>query len=95
MNNEYEIEMIVPLGKRKGLILLEEAKGVVSGKITILGNTTNFQGRLSIQGFFIEGALKTSMRTIYYKGHGKLFDNQIEIDLIDGKNIYKIKGRKK
>lgn len=92
---EYEIELTVPLGKRKGTMLFKQDNLIIDGKITILGNTTCFHGRVSLHGFIIEGTLKTTLRTIYYKGHGKLLDDQIEIDLIDGKKIYQIKGRKK
>lgn len=91
---EYDIELSVPLGIRKGTMLFKQENEMIEGKMTILGNTTCFHGRVSLHGFIIEGTLKTSLRMIYFKGHGKLLDDRIEIDLIDGKKIYKIKGRK-
>lgn len=92
---EYDIELTVPLGIRKGTMLFIQDNLIIDGKMTVLGNTTSFHGRVSLHGFIIEGTLKTTLRTIYFKGHGKLIDDRIEIDLIDGKKIYKIKGRKK
>ena len=92
MRRRYEVEMTVPLGVRRGVMLFEEQNGIVRGTIDILGNKTVFHGYMDEEHFTVTGELKTSMRSIDYTGHGKIVGNAIRIQLRHGYETYEMTG---
>ena len=95
MRRRYNVEMTVPLGVRRGVMLFEEQSGIVRGTIDILGNETVFDGFMDGEHFTVTGELKTSMRSIDYTGRGRMVGNAIRIQLRHGYETYEMTGMEK
>ena len=95
MRTVYDVEMTVPLGKRKGIMVCEENAGAFNGSIEILGSTTKFTGSRRENEIVIYGAFKTKVRDVIYEGKGTADGENIRIKLVSGKSVYEITGQKK
>ncbi len=91
----YDVEMTVPLGKRKGIMICEEKAGELNGSIEILGSVTKFTGSFKENKIVISGAFKTKVRDILYEGKGTADGKFISIRLVSGKSVYELTGRRR
>lgn len=93
MTKIYDIELNVPLGLRKGRMILNiKEDGTVTGNMDIFGNVTEFKGNVCNSSIEIEGVLKTIVRSISYKGNGRVTDKCIYMHLSGTNNIYELTG---
>ena len=92
MRTVYDVEMTVPLGKRKGIMICDEKAGELNGSIEILGSVTKFTGHRKENKIFISGVFKTKVRDILYEGNGTADEECISIRLVSGKSVYKLIG---
>lgn len=89
---DYDIELRVPLGIRKGKMHFVVNKGLLTGNIEVLGNVTGFKGSIRDGTIEIEGVLKTFIKENYYKGKGTIDDAGLKILLYCKKDVYELIG---
>lgn len=92
MTERYEVEMTVPLGVRRGVMVFKEQDRIVKGTFEILGHETTFEGCMNGKYFTIFGKLETSIREICYTGQGLFKNGRIQMQLHSEKGIYEITG---
>ena len=78
VEKKYRICLIVPLGNRKGEMVLREDSGLVEGWLDLMNEKNTFSGELSADGQLIfSGTLRTLVNTLHYMATG----------IISGRNI--------
>lgn len=92
MKCQYDIELDVPLGLRKGTMQFENREGTVRGTMNILGGESDFTGVIHGNEIELSGELKTKVRTIDYQGSGRVSDDRIQIQLKSRNRIYELTG---
>lgn len=92
---EYEIDMTVPLGVRHGTMQFEEDSGNITGIMNILGRTTGFTGLLRDKKMIITGELDIGIRKIAYTGYGILEYGRLHMQIKNQEHIYELNGHKK
>ena len=92
MKCQYDIELDVPLGLRRGTMQFENKEGAVCGIMNILGCDSEFSGFIQENEIEVSGELKTSVRNIAYQGTGTINEKRIYIQLRSGNKIYELTG---
>lgn len=90
---DYDIELRVPLGIRKGRMHFSENEGLVTGNIEVLGNVTVFKGSIRDGTIEIEGVLKTFIRENPYKGKGIIDECGLKVMLYCRNDVYELVGK--
>jgi hypothetical protein len=90
----FEIQLEVPLGIRKGNMLLHINNDQVSGELEVLGNKEIFEGSITNDDVIsIIGTLVSIVRNIPYKGIGKIQENTLQMLLCVQDGSYKLTGK--
>ena len=78
----YHIFLSVPLGQRKGIMLVNESGGQVEGWLEVMNCKNAFQGQLSDNGeLTISGAIQSLVSTIDYTAWGTISGRKILLNL--------------
>ncbi len=92
---EYNIKFNSQLGLKIGKFtcLINETEAV--GFLHIFGKSNKFTGNVSYDGTFtIYGTVTTLVRNFDFVGAGKINEAEIEFEIIDGNNVFKLIGKK-
>lgn len=90
----YQITMSVPLGERKGSMVVYEDQGILNGTLSILGRNELFLGTLKPNGKCeITGKLVSLLRTIPYRAIGKMNKEKIILYICSGQEKISIWGK--
>lgn len=80
----YDVRLMTPVGKRKGIMTVHKEHGRVYGVLDILGHSESFDGYISAEGScVITGIVKTLMRTINYIASGFINDSELSLTVTD------------
>ena len=78
----YHIFLSVPLGQRKGIMLINESGGQVKGWLKVMNCKNAFHGQLSDNGeLMISGAIRSLVSTIDYTASGTIGGRKILLNL--------------
>lgn len=92
----YDLEMIVPLGVRKGEIEIRINGDDVGGTLSILGNSHTFSRATCIDERIVFcGNLKTLMYSLAYEASGQLSADAISFEMNTPRGIFKATGVRK
>lgn len=90
---QYSVVMHTPLGKKYGTLTAVVSDNSVSGWLDVLKHRERFEGRIDNDGNCeIAGKLITLMRTIPFTATGKMTFGEINLQLSDGRNVFKLTG---
>lgn len=74
----YKVCLNAPLGRRNGIMVINEADGNVSGRLEIMNRENPFSGYVTSDGrLTLTGVIRTLMSTVEYTADGTLKGNDI------------------
>lgn len=92
---EYCINMNVPLGIRKGTIILYENNGMLTGLLELFENSEPFSGRVYANGACnIAGKIVTLTKTIRYQAIGQMCSDWIKLNVYGKKEKFLLEGKR-
>lgn len=95
INGRYSIILKTPMGAKKGRLLIEEAAGTVTGRMTLLGReTTLTRGRCEGDSFTFAGALETAIGRLEYVYSGYVDGDKLSGTVRTSKGDFSIKGER-
>lgn len=89
----FDIVLKTPLGQRHGQLTLQAQGGTVSGRLTVLRGSEPIRGRMFPDGTLeFEGVMHSPVREHPYHAIGRLTGEALEMDLLDGRQCFRLKG---
>ena len=80
----YDVRLLTPVGKRKGIMTVRKENDRVYGTLDIFSHSESFDGSLSSEGScIITGTVKTLMRTINYIASGFINGSELSLTVTD------------
>ena len=74
----YEVSLKTPMGAKKGVLVLDETDGVVTGKMVVMGKENSIDpGHSDGNNFTFSGKLKTAMGVVPYTCEASVSGNAI------------------
>ncbi len=92
---EYDIKFHSQLGLKIGkcTCLINDNEAV--GFLHIFGKSNKFAGVvMADNSFTISGTVSTLVRNFDFVGTGKISENEIEFEIVDGSNVLKLIGKR-
>ena len=78
----YTVFLNVPLGRRKGIMVINESDGNVSGRLEIMNRENPFSGRITADGrLTVSGVIRTLISTVEYTATGTLDEGKLFLKL--------------
>ncbi|MCI8387141.1 MAG: hypothetical protein HFE63_01575 [Clostridiales bacterium] len=94
MERRYDIEMSVPLGVRRGELLLNVVGELLSGSLTLFSHTTAIDsGSCHGKKIAFSGLMQTLGYTMRYNAHGSMTKKHIELVFDTEKGSFEASGR--
>ena len=92
---EYDIKFHSQLGLKIGKCVWLINDNDAIGFLHIFGKSNKFSGIVTDDDTFtIQGTVSTLVRNFDFVGTGKISENEIEFEIIDGSNVLKLIGKK-
>lgn len=92
--NRYQIIMKTLMGKKYGLLILDNNKGNLSGFINILGNSNEICGEMRMDGSCrFTGEIITPMRCMKFWAEGYIEKNKVDILIHSDSYLFSVTGQ--
>ena len=89
----YKIIMYVPIGQRKGSMVVNTVGDKIEGRLEILGHSEPFGGVIDAEGnCYIEGRFHTLMNEIPFIARGTVREDQLHLLIQREQDTYEIFG---
>lgn len=94
MEQIFNIQMMVPLGRRVGTLSFEEnEKQNITGRLKLFKNETPFTGKMTSDGeITFSGQLVMLTRIFPYKAQGRVDGSKIKLELVGDNRCFTILG---
>ena len=90
---KYNVQMMFPLGKREGTIVINEDNGRLNGMLSLLGNTEELTGVLKPDRCCeIRGKIVSLTKTIIYCAVGEIHAKWIKLDFYSDEKLFHMEG---
>ena len=67
ITGKYEVSLKTPMGLKKGELIINEADGIITGKMVVMGKENEIDpGKSNGNNFTFSGKLKTAMGVVPY-----------------------------
>lgn len=67
ITGKYEVSLKTPMGLKKGELIINEADGIITGKMVVMGKENEIDpGKSDGNNFTFSGKLKTAMGVVPY-----------------------------
>ncbi|MDO4339307.1 MAG: hypothetical protein Q4C91_14675 [Eubacteriales bacterium] len=89
----YKIIMYVPIGERKGMMVVNTVGDRIEGRMDILGHSEPFSGIIDEEGnCCIKGQLNTLMKKITFIAQGIILEDRLHLLIHRKKDVFEIFG---
>ncbi|MDU4937713.1 MAG: hypothetical protein E6X34_04550 [Clostridium sp.] len=90
---KYHVQMMFPLGKREGTIVINDNNGQLNGILSLLGNNEEFTGVLKQDRCCeIRGKIVSLTKTIIYYAVGEMHSKWIKLDFFSNEKLFHMEG---
>ena len=94
MEQIFNIQMMVPLGRRTGTLSFKKSGELnISGTLNLFQNETTFTGKLTPSGVIaFSGQMITLTRTFPYQAQGRVDGTKIKLEVVGDDRCFTISG---
>lgn len=93
MERIFNITLLVPLGRRSGVLYLRQSQNAVSGTLETMGDKSTLTGVLSDDGrLYLEGSMHTPLRTFACRAEGQLTGRTLKLTVTGDRRPFCITG---
>lgn len=95
MEQIFNIQMMVPLGRRVGTLSFKKSgKQDISGTLNLFENETQFIGKLTPEGnITFSGQMITLTKTFPYQARGRVDGAKIKLEVVGDDSRFTISGK--
>ncbi|WP_083210030.1 hypothetical protein [Caproicibacter fermentans] len=93
MKSTFNVTLQTPIGPQRGVLAMEEERGILSGSIRAMGSTSFFKnGKIDFNAFEFSGVLNMGFFCTKYQVKGTLSGNALAAVATTGYGNFQISG---